>query len=165
MHKKIIVSVVSFAIFVVAIFFSSQLISQSKTNKLALDIMNDDTITSTQLESYMETHPNVSFVMITQVGDGNSDYLHQVLIPNLYALYPNTDFTSIVRIEVASDASAVEIEAIKNKFGIQAIPALVHLDTTQDQIEIDERYEWIDDEFIDLSNLEAFLTPYEILVP
>ncbi|MGL5541328.1 MAG: hypothetical protein ACRDBX_06835 [Erysipelotrichaceae bacterium] len=164
--KKTILTLLGAAIFVAVLILSSHMISESKRNTMHLAILNDEEMSVKNTDDYLLQHPDVEFVLLMIDQDEDSEYFEQVLFPNLYSLYPNSDFSKIAKLELHANVSSIAKQGAKNKFGVSTFPALVHVSRTEvGSLVFDSAYEWNGEASIDVKNLEVYMNPFAILVP
>lgn len=171
MKRKNILYAFVACLFCASLFVGSQIVTKLKYTPAPLAELMPVSTSYNDFEGFLDEHPQVELLFIYQEGEQNSEYVEKSVLPNLFALYPNTDFSSMVIVNVGSNLSTIELEAIKQKFSISSIPSIVHLNqagvdvTASNPIVVDAVFDWSNEEHLDIQYLETFLSSYNVLQP
>lgn len=163
MKRKNIIYFSGFIVLLLTIYLGSNVVTKSKYIPAPFAEIMPTVIEYSAYESYLDDHLEVEFLFIYQENEQNSEYVEHSVLPNLFALYPSTDFSKMLTITVDSTLSIIEEEAIKQKLNIKTIPSILHITREDGKISTQATFDWSMEEHIELSSIEEFFKPYSFL--
>lgn len=163
MKRKNIIYFSGFIVLLLTIYLGSTFVTNSKYTPAPFAEVMPTVVQYNDYEAYLKEHPEVEFLFIYQENEQNSEYIGYSVLPNLFALYPSTDFSKMLTITLDSTLSIIEEEAIKQKLNISTIPSILYITRNDGKIVSQERFDWSMEEHIELSSFEEFFKPYSFL--